>query len=63
MKKEEKEGKGGEEVTVKLSGHTLRQVISVRGKREKSTGRITSIVELVREAIDCWVDTEAGVSE
>ena len=64
MKKEEKEGeKGGAELTVKLSGYTLEQLISVRGKREKSTGRITSIAELVREAIDCWADTEAGETE
>ena len=63
MKKEKEGEKGGAELTVKLSGHTLEQLISVRGKREKSTGRITSIAELVREAIACWVDTEAGETE
>lgn len=62
-KKESKKGQGGEEVTVKLSGHALTQVISVRGERENSTGRITSIVELVREAIDCWYDVEVEGEE
>lgn len=61
---EEKEkGQGGGGVTVKLSGHTLRQVISVRGKRERDTERISSIVELVREAIDCWYDGELEETE
>ena len=57
-KKESKKGQGGEEVTVKLSGRTLKQVISVRGNRERDTGRISSIAELVREAIDCWAEGE-----
>jgi len=53
-KKKSKKGQRGEKVTVKLSGTALKQLISVRGKREESTGEITSIAELVREAIDCW---------
>ena len=61
--KKEINGKGGEEVTVKLSGDTLKQLISVRGAREADTGRITSIAELVREAIACWVGEEVGVSK
>lgn len=62
-KKESKKGQGGGEVTVKLSGHTLKQVISVRGGRERDTGRISSIAELVREAIDCWYDGEQEETE
>lgn len=62
-KKEGKEGQGGFDVTVKISGTALRQVMAVRGEREKHTGRISSIAELVREAIDCWHDGEAEAGE
>ena len=61
MNEKQKRGKGERnniDVTVKISGVTLEQVITVRGNREKTTGRITSIVELVREAIECWYDLE-----
>jgi len=50
---EKKEG-GDFSVTVKISGDTLRQVIVVRGEREKYTGQLTSIAELVREAVRYW---------
>lgn len=43
-----------EGLTVKISGDTLQQVMTVRGDREKVTGRITPIAELVREAIRFW---------
>ena len=49
------------DVTVKITGDILKQVITVRGNREKTTGRITSIAELVREAIECWYDREGDV--
>jgi hypothetical protein len=42
------------EITVKLSGSTIEKVIAMRGEREKQTGKIVSIVELVREAIEYW---------
>ena len=55
---EKKKGKGQEEKTfelsVKISGEPLKQLMTERGKREKKTGRMTSISELVREAIDFW---------
>ena len=65
MTEKEQKGEEGEEgesndVTVKISGIALKQIIAVRGKREQTTGRITTIVELVREAIECWYDTEGG---
>ena len=49
--------KGGEkniDVTVKIAGDVLQQVMTVRGNREKTTGRITPIAELVREAVRYW---------
>ena len=57
MREKGKRDKGeGEtfDVTVKVSGDTLQQVMTVRGDREKVTGRITPIAELVREAIRFW---------
>jgi len=56
MKKEEEEkGEQGDfSVTIKISGSTLRHVMAVRGEREKYTGRLTSIAELVREAVRYW---------
>ena len=62
MKKEKEEGEGASkyDVTVKISGDALKQVMAVRVKREKRTGRITSMIKLVREAIECWYDREAG---
>lgn len=56
--KGDKKGKENIDVTVKISGSALEQVINVRGNREKTTGRIISIAELVREAIECWHDIE-----
>lgn len=56
--KRDKERGSNFDVTVKISGSALKQVIIVRGNREKKTGRITSIAELVREAIECWYDLE-----
>ena len=56
--KRDKEGKRNSDVTVKIAGNALRQIIAVRGDREKTTGRIISIAELVREAIECWYDLE-----
>jgi hypothetical protein len=57
MSEKEKRGKEGGsniDVTVKIAGDVLQQVMAVRGNREKSTGRITPIAELVREAIRYW---------
>ena len=59
MGKSEKKGKeGGEEPTpelsVKISGEPLRQVMAIRGDREKKTGKITAATEIVREAIERW---------
>ena len=61
IKKGQKEEKAsnGFDVTVKISGEALKQVMSIRGNREKKTGKITPIVEIVREAIG--VLHEAGV--
>lgn len=47
------------DVTVKISGNALKQIMAARGEREKHTGRITSIAELVREAIEFWYDRAA----
>ena len=61
MSENEKRGKeerSNIDVTVKISGSALEQVITVRGNREKMAGRIISIAELVREAIECWYDLE-----
>ena len=61
MSENEKRGKeerSNIDVTVKISGSALEQVITVRGNREKMTGRIISIAELVREAIECWYNLE-----
>ena len=60
-KKRGEEGGSNIDVTVKISGNALKQVIIVRGNRERITGRITSIAELVREAIECWYDREGDV--
>ena len=63
----EKMGEKGEqgrgEVTVKLSGNELKQVLEIRGRREKHTGKPTSIAELVREAIRDWYNSKIGVWE
>lgn len=61
MVKKEKKGEeeqGGKpfELSVKISGEPLKQLMTERGKREKKTGRMTSISELVREAIDFWYE-------
>jgi hypothetical protein len=55
-KKKRGEGQGGKtiELSVKLSGEPLKQLMIERGRREKETGRMTSISELVREAIAFW---------
>ena len=53
-----KERESNFDVTVKISGNALKQIITVRGNREKHIGRIISIAELVREAIECWYDLE-----
>ena len=61
MSEKQKRGKEGEsniDVTVKISGSALEHVITVRGNREKTMGRIISIAELVREAIECWYNLE-----
>ena len=59
-KKEKGEAENAVDVTVKVSGVALKQLISVRSQREVYTGRIVSIAELVREAIDFWYDQEAS---
>ena len=48
------------DVTVKLSGDTLRHLMVERGNREKAIGKITSITELVREAIAFWYREGCG---
>lgn len=55
---EEKE-KGTVDVTVKISGIELKQLMAIRGKKEKHTGRVTSIAKLVREAIRYWYISKA----
>ena len=57
MGKSEKKGKEGQgetipELSVKISGESLRQVMAIRGDREKKTGKITAATEIVREAIE-----------
>ena len=59
MGKSEKKGEEGQketipELSVKISGEPLRQVMAIRGDREKKTGKITSATEIVREAIERW---------
>lgn len=44
------------DISMKLSGATLEKVIVMRGKREKQIGKIVSIAELVREAIEYWYE-------
>ena len=53
-KGEEEKGEGQYTVNVGIGGETLKQVIAIRGNREKETGRITPVAELVREAIGYW---------
>ena len=50
----DKEGEEKIDVTVKISGDILQQVMTIRSDREKITGKPTSIAELVREAIRFW---------
>ena len=50
-KEEEEEEEKTSELSVKLSGEPLRQLMTIRGNREKETGKITSATEIVREAI------------
>ena len=57
----EEKGKGDFDVTVKLSGNELKQVMEIRGRREKRTGKPTSIAELVREAVNLWYNSKIGV--
>ena len=57
MGKNEKKGEEGQrettpELSVKISGEPLRQVMAIRGDREKKTGKITAATEIVREAIE-----------
>lgn len=59
----EEKGKGDFDVTVKLSGNELKQVMAIRGKREKHTGKPTSIAELVREAVNLWYDSKTEVEQ
>lgn len=40
------------ELSVKISGETLKRVMTMRNDKETTTGRITSIAEIVREAIE-----------
>ena len=57
VKKEKgREEKGELYVTVKVSGEPLKRVMTIRGNREKKSGRITPVAELVREAIDFWFE-------
>ena len=57
MAKNEKKGEGvkGEEeyfdLSVKISGEALGQLMAIRADREKKTKKITSATEIVREAI------------
>ena len=55
-KKEKKGGKGQEEkpfeLSVKISGEPLRQLMTIRGNIEKQTGKITAATEIVREALN-----------
>ena len=55
-KGEEEKGKGEYTVNVTIGGGTLKQVMAIRGNREKETGRITPVAELVREAIGYWYE-------
>lgn len=52
MEKVKKEGQGSFDITVKISGKTLKQAMVMRIEKEKTTGRIASIAEIVREAIN-----------
>ena len=57
MKQKRKGDKGGGDkvdVTLKIFGDALQQVMTIRSDREKTTGKPVSIAELVREAIRFW---------
>ena len=42
----------GEVISLKISGESLKQLIAIRSERETRTGKITTMSELVREAIN-----------
>ena len=56
MNEKREEEKGQYTVNVTIGGETLKQVMTIRGNREKETGRITPVAELVREAIGYWYE-------
>lgn len=51
-----KEGERDFSVTVKLSGETLKQAMSIKSDIEKGTGRLMSIAAVVRSAIVFWYE-------
>ena len=53
---EEEKGEGQYTVNVGIGGEALKQVMAIRGHREKVTGKITPVAELVREAIGYWYE-------
>lgn len=55
-KSEEGKGERGYTINVTIGGETLKQIMTERGKREKQTGRITPVAELVREAVGYWYE-------
>ncbi len=59
MGKTEKKGEEGQEeeyfdLSIKISGEPLRQLMAIRADKEKKTRKITSATEIVREAIERW---------
>jgi len=52
----------GEVISLKISGEALKQLIAIRSERERRTGKITSMTELVREAINL-LNCERGGSD
>ena len=41
----------GEVISLKISGESLKQLIAIRSERERRTGKIITMAEIVREAI------------
>ena len=59
-KGKDEKGEGQHIVNVGIGGEALKQVMAIRRYREKETGRITPVAELVREAVGYWYEKEGS---
>ena len=53
----------GKAISIKISGKSARQLIAIRSERERRTGKITTMSELVREAIEMLNGERDGSDE